>query len=254
MKSLFTPKQQELATIILENNHLSPFRELYSTEVKELAIIWAYYSGKIEGNSYSFVETQTLLKDGITSPKRYEDAQELKNLYNTFIAEAEYIKKGGNIEIDENLIFKVHSTFMNNLISDSERGSLRTRDVCISGILYKPTGNYLEIKQKLADILSQQEQIKNPLERAIYLHCNIAKLQPFIDGNKRTSRLLESIVLMNSNIIPIFSTKNQVIDEYRKGLLYFYETGDYSAYVDFVLTQKLNYLQQFAKHDLTEKA
>ena len=87
---------------------------------------------------------------------------------------------------------------MNNLISDNERGSLRTREVRISGTHYKPTGNYLEIKQKLADILSQQEQMKNPLERAIYLHCNIAKLQPFIDGNKRTSRLLESIVLMNS--------------------------------------------------------
>jgi len=48
MKSIFTPEQEKLADIILENNHLSPLNELYSKEIKELAVIWSYYSGKIQ--------------------------------------------------------------------------------------------------------------------------------------------------------------------------------------------------------------
>ena len=97
MKSIFTSEQEKLADIILENNHISPLNELYSKEIKELALIWSYYSGRIEGNTYSFVETETLLKDNITSAKRYEEAKMLKNLYNTFIAEVQYIKNGNII-------------------------------------------------------------------------------------------------------------------------------------------------------------
>ena len=64
-----------------------------------------------------------------------------------------------------------------------------------------------DIRAKLNEILYQQEQYTNPLERAVYIHCNIAKLQPFIDGNKRTSRMMESIALMNADIIPVYSSK-----------------------------------------------
>ena len=44
-----------------------------------------YYSGKIEGNTYTYVETEALLKDGITSEKQYENAKMLKNLHNLFV-------------------------------------------------------------------------------------------------------------------------------------------------------------------------
>ncbi|GJQ04869.1 cell division protein [Capnocytophaga canimorsus] len=231
-----------------------PLRELYSSEVKQLGVAWAFYSGKIEGNTYTFIETETLLKDGITAPRRYEDAKELKNLYNTFISEAEYIRKEGNTEhIDEKLLFRVHSTFMQDLISDEERGVLRKRRVGITGTNYKPMDNPFEIRQRFSEILYNQELIQNPFERAIYLHCNMAKLQPFIDGNKRTSRMLESIVLMNADIVPIFSKHEEDFNTYRKSLVHFYQTGDYSKYVDYLLEQKLKYLQYFTKEDLKEK-
>lgn len=254
MIKIFTPEQEQKASFLLEKNSLMPLRELYSSEVKELAVIWAFYSGKIEGNTYTFIETEALLKDGITAPRRYEDAKELKNLYNTFISEVEYIKKERNIEIiDEKLLFRVHSTLMQDLVSDEERGTLRRRAVGITGTDYKPLTDRIEIQRKLSEILYNQEQIENPYERAIYLHCNIAKLQPFIDGNKRTSRLLESIVLMNADIVPIFSTNEEDFKEYRKVLLHFYETDDYSLYTDYILEQKQKYLQIFTNEDLSEE-
>lgn len=85
MITIFTEHQDKLANFLLEKNEIMPLSELYSTEVKQVAIAWAFYSGKIEGNTYTFLETEALLKDGITAPRRYEDAKELKNLYNTFI-------------------------------------------------------------------------------------------------------------------------------------------------------------------------
>lgn len=66
----------------------SPYSKLSGlcfSEVKELAVLWCYYLGKIEGKTYTYVEKEALLKDGVTSEKSYTDAKMLQNLYNTFI-------------------------------------------------------------------------------------------------------------------------------------------------------------------------
>jgi filamentation induced by cAMP protein fic len=243
-------RTKKLADIILENNHLSPLSELYSKEIKELAVVWSYYSGRIEGNTYSFVETETLLKDDITSPKRYEDAKMLKNLYNTFIAEVQYIKNGNKEIIDKKFLLEIHSTLISDLVDNRERGIIRRRPVRIMGTDYTPPQSEFEIEDKLNEIIDTQNDISNPLEKVIYLHCNLAKLQPFINGNKRTARLVESVALMNEDIIPIFSTNNVDINNYRTGVLHFYETGDYAAYTDYFLENKIKYLQRFTEKDL----
>ena len=94
-----------------------------------------YYSGKIEGNTYTYVETEALLKDGITSEKQYENAKMLKNLHNLFVSEMEYIHKGKNTEIiDERTLLRLDSGLSSGLVSDEEAGQFRTRPVRISGI------------------------------------------------------------------------------------------------------------------------
>lgn len=200
---------------------------------------------KDRGQYLSYVETEALLKDGITSEKKYEDAKMLKNLYNTFISELEYINKGNNKEaIDERTLFRIHQSISTGLVSNEESGSLRTRGVRISGTEYIPPKDLHDIRAKLNEILYQQEQYVNPLERAVYLHCNIAKLQPFIDGNKRTPRMMESIALMNADIIPVYSSKDADILNYRKGLIAFYETGDYSPYADYFLNKQVERIKE----------
>lgn len=241
---IFDSEQQEKAAFIL-GNPLSKLSDLYSNELKDLAVVWCYYSGKIEGNTYTYVETEALLKDGITSEKKYEDAKMLKNLYNTFISELEYINKGKNLEhIDERTLFRVHQSISTGLVSNEESGSLRTRAVRITGTVYIPPKDLQEIKSRLSEILFNQEYYANPLERAIFLHCNIARLQPFIDGNKRTARMIESIVLMNANIIPVYSSKDSDILSYRKGLIAFYETEDYKLYADYFLNRQIERIKE----------
>ena len=244
MGPVFNDEQRKKAIFILESP-LAKLSELYSAEIKDLAVLWCYYSGKIEGNTYTYVETEALLKDGITSEKRYEDAKMLKNLYNTFTSELEYIHKFQNQEIiNEATLFRIHQSISTGLVSNEELGSFRTRAVRISGTLYTPPKNQQEIKSKLNEILFQQEEYANPLERAVFLHCNLARLQPFIDGNKRTARMIESVALMNAGIIPVYSAKDADILKYRKALIAFYETEDYSSYADYFLDRQIERIKE----------
>lgn len=78
-KHIFNEEQLKRAEDILANP-LAKLSSLSSSELRDLAVVWCYYSGKIEGNTYTYVETETLLKDGITPEKRYEDAKMLKSV------------------------------------------------------------------------------------------------------------------------------------------------------------------------------
>jgi len=106
--------------------------------------------------------------------------------------------------------------------------------------------NKHEIQVLLNQILIGQDQYQNPLERVVFLHCNIAKIQPFIDGNKRTSRLVECLVLMNNNTILVYSTQDKDILDYRKALIHFYETGDYNLYSDYFLDRQIERINQLS--------
>jgi len=92
-------------------------------------------------------------------------------------------------------------------------------------------------------ILSQANNYENPFERAIYLHCNLAYLQYFRDGNKRTARLMQTAALVQAAILPLFFS-DTLIDKYRKATVHYYETGDYTPYVAFF---KENYALFIAK-------
>lgn len=255
MHTIFTPEQERKAQFILSSPY-SQLSWLLSNDIKELCCAWSYYSGKIEGNTYTYVETEALLKDDITSEKRYEDAKMLKNLYTAFSTELRYILREKQQEvIDEKLLLRLHQIVASELISQEDVGKFRDRPVGITRTEYIPPKTNQEILLLLGEILYQQEQITNPLEKAVFLHCNIAKTQPFIDGNKRVSRLVESVVLMNANIIPVYSTKDSDFLSYRKGLVEFYETGSYQAYADYFLNRQIERINEIApaKHQYTQE-
>lgn len=237
---IFNLSQMKKSEKIL-NSPYSKLSDLKSSDIRELAVAWCYYSGKIEGNTYTYVETEALLKDGITSEKRYEDAKMLKNLHNAFVGELEYIHKEGHQEtIDERTLLRLHSSLSTGLVSGEDSGQFRSRPVRISGTEYIPPRDIYEIRFKLSEVLYRQLEMENPLERAVYLHCNIARIQPFIDCNKRTARMVESIVMMNAGLIPVYSSKDSDLLNYRKGLVSFYESENYNSYTDFFLDRQLS--------------
>lgn len=135
---IFSPKQREQADFILH----SPMAKLSALDrkaVRHLCCAWSFYSGKIEGNTYTYAEADALLIDGVTSVRRYEDAKMLKNLYSTFTAELRYISQEGHREqIDERLLLRLHQSITSELVPDEERGCYRSRAVRIGGTDYIP--------------------------------------------------------------------------------------------------------------------
>jgi Fic family protein len=130
----------------------------------------------------------------------------------------EYIYRQHHIEtVDERTLLRLHGLISDGLVSSEERTD--------------------EIKQTLSEIIFNQDSVTCPLEKAVYLHCNLARLQPFIDGNKRTARMAESLVMMNAGLIPSYSAKDSDILAYRRGLIHFYEHTDYSLYADYFLNR-----------------
>jgi Fic family protein len=241
---IFNETQREKAQRI-EQHPLARISSLSSGEIRDLCCVWCYYSGKIEGNTYTYVETESLLKDGITSEKRYEDAKMLKNLYNAFNSELEYIHRNHHQEvIDERTVLRIHGLISDGLVSAEERGQFRSRPVRISGTTYIPPKHAEDIRMAFNEILFRQTQIESTLERAVYLHCNLARIQPFIDGNKRTARMMESLVMMNADLIPCYSAQDRDILAYRRGLVHFYETEDYTAYANYFLNRLLERLAE----------
>lgn len=244
--NIFNNEQLNKADFILDNPYAKLSR-LLSSEIKDLAVAWCYYSGKIEGNTYTYVETEALLKDSITSEKKYEDARMLKNLYNIFIGELEYIHREKNKEmIDERTLFRIHANISSGLVSNEDSGNYRQRAEAIRGTGYMPPKDSFSIRQEMNRILFEQDSIENPLEKAVYLHCSIARTQPFIDGNKRTSRMVESICMMNADVIPVYSAKDADIIAYRKALVEFYETGNYTRYADYFLNRQIERINEIA--------
>lgn len=82
-KRIFDNIQSQKAAFILKNKH-AKLSKLTSAEIKNLAVVWCYYSGKIEGNTYTYVETEALLKDDVTSPKRLRRRQDAQKSVQRF--------------------------------------------------------------------------------------------------------------------------------------------------------------------------
>lgn len=245
MEAIFTTIQREKANFIL-NHDWAKFSELSLADIEKLGVIWSYYSAKIEGNAYTYPETEALLIDGITSIRKFTDAQMLLNLNKAFTSFITLIRSNKPLDLNETTIKGLHSEITNGLVKNNERGDFRRTPVAITSTDYVPPKEEHQIKEEFARIIKEQKVHSNPLEKAVFLHCNLARLQPFIDGNKRTARMVESLVLMQNNVVPIYSTKNEDFVRYRDGLLKFYETKDYSKYADYFIDKQIDRINKIS--------
>lgn len=234
---IFNETQQALSAQI-QLSERAKMKSLSRAEIKDLACVWSYYSGKIEGCTYSYAETEGLLKDGITPAKTWEEAKMLKNLHNTFIYEMkEILENGVHPILDERRLLSLHASLSSELLSSEEVGRWRNHPVGVTGANYTPPRTLQDIQQEIARIMYEQYQFSDPFEKAVYLHCNIARTQPFADCNKRTSRLVEAIEVMSAGYVPCYSAAPADIIAYRNAIIHFYETQDYSLYADYFLSK-----------------
>lgn len=228
-KSILTDADKQWLARLGRVYPLSRFRS-DQRNYEETVVDFVYTSAKIEGNTYDRLETDNLLRFGVTAGgKRYSDAVMLVNLREGF--ERVMAVVAGD-ELDLDYLCDLHKVVMKDLLPAHEQGIVRTSDVQITASRYTPLSDASRLRTEVKFVLSEANRFDNPFEKAIYLHCNLAYLQYFRDGNKRTARLMQTAALVRSEILPLFF-RDSLIDRYQKATLHYYETGDYALYVNF---------------------
>ena len=197
-----------LKEVDVQKEQLSALRPLPEEALKKiqdaLDIEYTYESNRIEGNTLTLQETALVVNEGVTiSGKSMREHLEAINH-----AEAiSYIKDIAkqDIEISERTIKEIHALILHG-IDRENAGRYRTVPVMISGSTHMPPQPYLVEKQMEDFILrfKQMEKEKiHPVLIAAYLHDELVRIHPFIDGNGRTSRLLMNLYLLRHGYVII---------------------------------------------------
>lgn len=233
--NLFTEVEQAklkvLQTKFKENiAGLSP--TVYNKEMERLAIDLSWKSSQIEGNTYTLLETERLLLEKETAEgKPKDDAIMLlnhKEALNFIIAHPDYI-----VPLTVRAIEDIHSLLIKDLGIDR---NIRQRRVGISGTNYKPLDNEHQIREALIDMCELINAKEDIFEKSFLALVLLSYIQAFVDGNKRTARIVSNAILIAHGYCPIsFRTVDSI--EYKKAMLIFYEQNNISAFKEIFIDQ-----------------
>ena len=204
----------------------------YKKEFERLAIDLSWKSSQIEGNTYSLLETERLLKDRETAAgKTREEAIMLlnhKEALDFIIENTDYLNPLSVSKIED-----IHSILTKELLVER---NLRKRRVGISGTNYRPLDNEFQISEALRNSCDVINSKKSVFEKALLALVLISYIQPFMDGNKRTARIVSNAILMNENHCPLsFRTVDSI--DYKKAMLLFYEQNNISRFKEIFINQ-----------------
>jgi Fic family protein len=187
---------------------LSALRPLPEEALKKiqdaLDIEYTYESNRIEGNTLTLQETALVVNEGVTiSGKSMREHLEAIN-HTEAISYIKDIAKQ-DIEISERTIKEIHALILHG-IDRENAGRYRTVPVMISGSTHMPPQPYL-IEKQMEDFILRFKQMEkekvHPVLIAAYLHDELVRIHPFIDGNGRTSRLLMNLYLLRNGYVII---------------------------------------------------
>ena len=206
----------------------------YRKEMERLGVDLSWKSSQIEGNTYSLLETERLLKDKQTaSGKTKEEAIMLLNHKDAldFVLDApDYLK-----ELSVHRIEDLHSILTKELEVDR---NIRHRRVGITGTNYRPLDNEFQIREALEDTCTLVNGKDNVFEKAILTLVLLSYIQAFVDGNKRTARITSNAILIANGYCPIsFRTVDSI--DYKKAMLMFYEQNNIAAFKKIFIEQFL---------------
>lgn len=204
----------------------------YKKELERLAIDLSWKSSQIEGNTYSLLETERLLKEKETASGKTKDEAIMlldhKEALDFIISNPRYVKPLTRRKIED-----IHSILIKDLGVDR---NIRKRRVGISGTNYKPLDNEFQIKEALEDMCTLVNKQENVFAKALLVLVLISYIQAFADGNKRTARIISNAILMNNNYCPIsFRTIDSI--EYKKAMLVFYEQNNITPFKKIFINQ-----------------
>ena len=194
----------------------------YARKMHErLLIDLSWNSSRLEGNTYSLLETERLLELGESADAK--DAREAQMILNHKAAIELLIDQAEHVGFNRYTVLNLHALLAENLLADSAAwGRLRTAAVDIGGSTYHPPAVPQLIDECFGQMLHKADAIDDPFEQAFFGLVHLPYLQPFLDVNKRVSRLVANLPLVRANLCPL-SFVDVPTKAYVNGLLGVYE-------------------------------
>ena len=232
---LFSDKEQSHLDALQDEfrQHVSELTDNeYRKEMERLGIDLSWKSSQIEGNTYTLLETERLLRESKTAEgKTREEAVMLlnhKDALSFVLDNPDYLK-----ELTVSHIEDIHQLLTKDLSIDK---GLRRHRVGITGTNYHPLDNEFQIREAMRDACELINSKSNIFEKALLTLILLSYIQPFSDGNKRTARITSNAILIANDYCPLSFRSVDSID-YKKAMLIFYEQNSLYAFKQIFMEQ-----------------
>jgi Fic family protein len=201
--------------------------------INRLLIDLSWNSSRLEGNTYSLLETKRLIELGESAVGK--DAAEAQMIFNHKDAIEYVVGSSGENSISSHEVCNIHALLSGNLLGDpSASGKIREIAVGIGATTYMPLENPHVLKECFHIFIEKLNRIEDELEQSLFALIQLSYMEAFEDVNKRTARLVANIPLIKKNLKPLsFTDVDQ--DAYVKALLGVYEKNDVSLIRDLYI-------------------
>lgn len=223
--------------ISLNQEFLSNFKKIDSEviiakEFERILIEFSWKSSQIEGNTYSLLDTEELIKENKKAKGKTEEETQMilnhKVAFNFILENRDNFKTLSRANIEN-----IHKLLTDDL---GIAKNLRSAPVGIVGTNYKPLDNKFQIEEAVDAMIKLINNNKDVFEKAFLCLVLLSYIQAFEDGNKRVARLVSNAVLLAGNSAPMsYRAVNEV--EYKKASLLFYEKNNISYFKHIFLQQ-----------------
>lgn len=198
-----------------------------------LLIDLSWNSSRLEGNTYSLLDTKRLIAFGKEAEGK--NKLEAQMILNHKDAIEFLIESAQDIGVNRYTMLNLHALLANNLLSDPlSEGRLRRIPVGIGGSVFHPLEIPQLIEECFQQIMNTTTAIHDPFEQSFFLMVHLPYLQPFDDANKRVSRLAANIPLIKENLIPL-AFLDLPADLYLQAILGVYELNKVDLLKDVFL-------------------
>jgi len=201
-------------------------------ELERLIVELSWKSSKIEGNTYTLLDTEKLLLENKEAPghdpKEARMILNHKEAFNYVREQADQFKTLTRRNLEE-----LHAILVKDL---SVKLGLRQRPVGVLGSIYRPLDNGQQILEAVETLSRTVTKMASPYAKALAAILGLSYIQPFEDGNKRTSRLLANAILLAYGCAPL-SYRSVDESEYREAILVFYELNSVIPFKKIFMAQ-----------------
>ena len=199
--------------------------ETYARQILDRMLIdLSWNSSRLEGNTYSLLDTKRLIELG--DPAEGRDIRETQMIVNHKHAIEFLVENANEVGFDRRTVLNLHAILAENLLPDpAGPGRLRRMPVGIGASAYRPLEVPAQLEECFNDVLATTHAIDDPFEQAMFCLVQIPYLQAFDDVNKRVSRLAANIPFIKNNLSPL-SFNDVPRDYYTDAVLLVYEQNE----------------------------